>query len=102
MAQTHSIYEKSVQDRTGDGHTREVAVGCWFTSTGRSIPKLIKYRDADGSLRLLRDIQILYAEQTRSAGRLSQRYDCRTRLDGRELDFTLLYQPLTNSWHMIV
>jgi hypothetical protein len=62
---------------------------------------MVKYEDEEGCLQVLRDIQILYAQKD-VKGALYQRYDCCTRWQGREQTFTLLYHPMTNSWHMIL
>ena len=45
------------------GIQREIACECWFTSKGRTIPKLIKLMDEEGSLHIVRDIQLLTAEE---------------------------------------
>ena len=32
------------------GQRREAAVGCWFTSQGKGIPRLVRFRDEEGML----------------------------------------------------
>ena len=36
------------------GQRREAAVGCWFTSQGKGIPRLVRFRDEEGMLRTIR------------------------------------------------
>lgn len=84
------------------GHYHEAAVGCWFTSQGRGIPQLVKYKDEDSCICTLRDIAVVHAEQRRYTGILMQRYDCRTVVDGIEKEFMLLYHPDSNRWDLVL
>lgn len=83
------------------GIKQKVAVGCWFTSTGRMMPKMLKYQDAGGRIRCLEEIEILKTEEKYYAGSLVRRYDCLTRKDGREYEFMLLFYPEACFWRMI-
>ena len=83
------------------GHWQKVAVDCWFTSTGRVIPRLVKYEDDDGCIQVLRDIHIISQEQKKYAGIYCHRFDCRTIVDGRAYDFILLYHIREHTWDMI-
>ena len=40
------------------GRQLAVACGCWFTSTGRPIPRLIKFQDENGELQTIQTIQV--------------------------------------------
>lgn len=90
-----------VQERPFQGQWQKVAVGCWFTSTGKAIPKMIKYEDKDGVRHLLCDIHILKSEQRFYAGILSRRYQCSAVIDGMMKNFDLIYHPADNTWDMI-
>lgn len=94
-AETEKLYEKAIR-----GRCRKVAVGCWFTASGKAIPQLVKYEDEDGCLQMLRDIQLLYSEQKYFAGILSRKYVCSTEVEGMKREFTLIYYPETNQWNM--
>lgn len=83
------------------GIKQRVAVGCWFTSTGRMMPKLLKYQDSQGRICCLEDIRVLEMEEKYYAGSLVRRYDCLTRKEGREYEFLLLFYPEVCSWQMI-
>ena len=41
------------------GIQREIACECWFTSSGKSIPKLIKVMDEDGMLHTIQTVEHL-------------------------------------------
>lgn len=50
------------------GIQREIACECWFTSSGRSIPKIIKVMDDDGLLHTIRDIELFTTEEKTYCG----------------------------------
>lgn len=83
------------------GKYQKVAVDCWFTSTGRVMPKLIKYMDEEGCLQTLRDIRIIKRDQKHYAGVYCQRFDCKVVVEGREQCFTLLFHPGESVWDMV-
>lgn len=94
--------EEQLYERDIKGHRQKVAVDCWFTSTGRTMPRLVKYEDAEGKLQALRDIRIMRQDQKNYAGIYCRRFDCKTVVDGREQDFTLLFYPKEHIWDMVL
>lgn len=94
--------EEKQQEKAVRGHYQKVAVGCWFTSTGKAIPQMIKYEDETGCRHMLKNIQVLKTEQKYYAGILSQRYDCNAVMEDRVRQFTLLYHPGENTWDMVL
>ena len=94
---TEILEEKGIQ-----GCWQKVAVDCWFTSTGRAIPRMVKYEDQDGCLQVLRDIQVIKQDQKNYAGIYCQRFDCRTQLGGRQYDFILLFHANEHTWDMVI
>lgn len=90
------------REKAVGGRYQKVAVGCWFTASGRSIPQLVKYEDETGSLHMLRDIRIMTTEKKYFGGILSQKYVCHTVVDGRQYEFILLYYPESNEWDMVL
>lgn len=84
------------------GRYQKVAVDCWFTSTGKTIPRMIKYEDCEGCVRTLREIQLLRNDKCCQAGMPVFRYDCLAAVNGREQRFTLLYHPGKNIWDMVL
>lgn len=94
---TEILEEKGIQE-----HRQKVAVDCWFTSTGRAMPRMVKYEDRDGCLQVLRNIQVIKQDQKNCAGIYCQRFDCRTVVDGRECDFILVFHAKEHRWDMVI
>lgn len=94
--------EEKRQDRAVRGRYQKVAVGCWFTATGRSIPQKLKFEDEEGVRHVVDNIQVIKSDQKHYAGILAQRYDCRAVIHGICRDFILLYHPGENTWDMVL
>lgn len=92
---------KTMQERAAIGQNKKVAVGCWFTSEGRTIPKLIKYEDKEGCRHLIHNIQLIKTIQSTYDGLRVQRYECRIIEEGKCKDLILLFHPGKNTWDMI-
>lgn len=75
---------------------------CWFTSTGKMSPRMLKYEDAEGFRHILRDIEVVKSDKKYYAGIPLYKYDCRTVVDNCMWDFILCYHPETNIWNMIL
>lgn len=90
-----------LEERGIRGRRQKVAVDCWFTSTGRVIPRMVKYEDEEGCLQVLRDIRITGQEQKKYAGIYCQRFDCETAVEGRKYEFTLLFHCREHTWDMV-
>lgn len=59
------------------GIQREIACDCWFTSRGRSIPKMIKIMDEEGMIHTINEIQILCSEEKTYSGIHTVEHVCR-------------------------
>lgn len=94
--------EEKLQERAIKGHYQKVAVGCWFTSKGKSIPKMVKYEDEDGFVHTFDHVKVLKQEKKHYAGVLLQRYDCQVVQDDLIRSIILLYHPTDNTWDMVV
>ena len=94
--------KEKLQEKEVRGRYVKVAVGCWFTSTGKAIPKMLKYEDEEGMRHLMNDIQVLKTEQKYYAGILSQKYVCSAVVDDQEQNFILLYHPGDSTWDMVL
>ena len=53
MGFTVEAGKEKKEEHAVSGKYQKVAVDCWFTSTGRVMPKLIKYMDEEGCLQTL-------------------------------------------------
>lgn len=77
-----------------------VACSVWFTSTGRIIPKLIKYQDYDDCLHTLQEFQIIYQEEKYYCGISMIEYECEY-IDSEQLyPFRLLYYIEQKEWKL--
>lgn len=61
------VKEKNVLETRKDSSKRkkriDIACFIWYTSTGRAIPKIIKYKDEKGTLRVMTNIQVIFVEE---------------------------------------
>lgn len=80
------------------GIQREIACECWFTSNGRSIPKLIKVMDEDGILHTIRNIQLLTSEEKTYSGVQTVEHLCKIFLNGRAEVVKLTYTKENCKW----
>lgn len=96
------LQEECLQERAVTGSYKKVAVGCWFTSTGRAIPQKLKYEDEDGVRHVVNNIHVLKQDKKHYAGILIQRYDCCAVIHGIEREFSLLYHPGENTWDLVI
>lgn len=96
------IEKEKRQEWAVKGNYRKVAVSCWFTASGKSMPQLVKYEDDDGCIQVLRDIRILKTEQNYYSGILSKRYYCSAVIDNVNYEFTLLYHPDEGRWDLVI
>lgn len=94
--------KEKLQEEAVKGHYMKVAVGCWFTSSGKAIPQMVKYEDESGLRHMMSDIRVLKTERKYYAGILSQKYVCSAVVDERKRDFILLYHPEENMWDMVL
>lgn len=90
-----------LQEKAVKGKYQKVAVGCWYTSSGRSIPQMIKFEDHEGCLQELRNIRVIKTEKKYYAGILMQRYECCSVAENQEYRFNLLYHPDSGIWDLV-
>ncbi len=83
------------------GIQREIACECWFTSSGRSIPQIIKIMDDEGQLYTIRDIELLTAETKTYCGIQTVEHLCRISIYGRTSIVKLIYTKESCRWTII-
>ncbi len=83
------------------GIQREIACECWFTSRGKSIPKLIKVMDEEGVLHTIRDIQLLTTEEKTYCGIQTVEHLCRINLGGRMETVKLIFTKESCKWAIV-
>lgn len=80
------------------GRQQEVACECWFTSTGKIMPLMLKLMDEDGECRIIRPIVVHSSEKKYYAGIPFIEFDCEIAADGRRLNVWLIYYQTENRW----
>lgn len=83
------------------GIQREIACECWFTSQGKSIPKLIKIMDAEGVLHTIKEIQVLASEEKTYSGIQTVEHICRINLEGRMETVKLVFTKESLKWALV-
>lgn len=89
---------KSADAGTVRGIQKEIACECWFTSTGKIIPLMIKVQDEDGEIRVIRQITIHSQEKKMYAGIPSIEYDCTLTILGQNVRARLIYYQTESRW----
>lgn len=77
-----------------------IACGAWFTSTGNTMPKMIKYQDEEGMIHLISNIRVERQEKKYYCGIPIQEYRCSTWYGEREYRFRLYYYMETGCWKL--
>ena len=80
------------------GEQRKAACECWFTSTGRVMPLMLKVQDENGEIQTIREITVHSQEKKMYAGTPSIEYDCTLALHGRRIRAWLIYYQSENRW----
>ena len=75
-----------------------VACGVWFTSTGRTLPKLIKFESDEGVLQTLSDFHILYECDKNFCGIPTIEYHCQYTNNNKTFPFLLLFYIEEKKW----
>lgn len=80
------------------GTQKKIACECWFTSTGKIMPLMVKIEDEDGQVRTIREIKVHSQEKKMYAGIPSMEYDCTLFIGKREIRARLIYYQTENQW----
>lgn len=81
------------------GKPLPVACECWFTSSGKMIPLMLKVRNEDdGEIITIRNIQVNYYERKNYAGVPTDEFDCRISLLGQKFDVKLVHYLTDSKW----
>ena len=83
------------------GIQREIGCECWFTSKGKSIPKIIKVMDEEGMLHTIREIQVLTTEEKTFCGIQTVEHLCRINLGGRMETVKLVFTKEDCKWAIV-
>ena len=80
------------------GMQKRIGCQCWFTSTGKVMPLMLKLRDEEGEIQTVRDITVHSQEKKKYAGIPSIEYDCTLALHGKKIRVWLIYYQSENRW----
>ena len=80
------------------GTQKRIGCQCWFTSTGRIMPLMLKIQDENGEIQTIREITVHSQEKKRYAGVPAMEYDCTRVLHGQSIRVWLIYYQAENRW----
>ena len=80
------------------GTQKRIGCQCWFTSTGRIMPLMLKIQDENGEIQTIREITVHSQEKKRYAGVPAMEYDCILVLHGQSIRVWLIYYQAENRW----
>lgn len=83
---------------TVKGIQKEIACQCWFTSSGKIIPLMLKVKDEDGEIRVIRQIEVHSREQKMYAGIPSIEFDCTLTVLEQTISARLIYYQTESRW----
>jgi len=78
-----------------------IACSVWFTSTGIVMPKMIKYKAADDTIQVIKNIRVLSMEKKNYCGIPALEYSCRAVDENKVIFFKLLFQQEECKWKII-
>lgn len=86
--------------RKNNKKQKPIACDCWFTSTGKTMPRKIKFEDEEGVIQTIENIEIRYTEKCSYSGIISFEYLCSIPVQGFRIEVKLLYYPERSQWMM--
>ena len=76
----------------------QIACGVWFTSTGRTIPQMVKYQDGEGLIHRITHIQVQTQAEKYYCCIPLREFCCSTIVENQEYESRLYYYPQTHCW----
>lgn len=83
------------------GIQREIACDCWFTSKGKTMPRIIKVMDEEGMVHTIDEIEVLYSEEKTYAGIETVEHLCRISFCNRCEIVKLIYTKENCRWVIV-
>ena len=85
------------------GSYTDVACECWFTSGGRVMPLMLKVKTEDGTVKIIRKINVISSEVKNFCGIPAVEYICEPELEERILkNARLIFYPSDCRWTLVV
>lgn len=79
-----------------------VAVYCWFTSTGDTIPKMIKFQDPDGIIQTVTTFRIITKEKKYYCGSPSIEHLLKLEYNNRSISAKLIFELRNSTWKLVI
>ncbi|MCQ2505707.1 MAG: hypothetical protein MJ113_00840 [Lachnospiraceae bacterium] len=86
---------------TLNGIQKEIACECWFTSKGRTKPRLIKILDEQGMIHIIEKIEVIFSEEKNYSGIPTVEHVCKIYYGNLECFVKLIYAKDTCKWTII-
>lgn len=83
------------------GIQREIACECWFTSQGKSIPKMIKIMDDSGQIYTVRNVRVLMSEEKNYSGIPRVEHLCQIEWKQRREVVKLVFTKENCKWTLV-
>lgn len=84
------------------GKKFKAACDCWFTSEGKTSPRLIKFKGEDGAIQTVTEIRLITCEKKNYAGIPTKEYICEAIIGGIMQEIKLIRFILDDKWIMII
>ena len=83
------------------GKQESVACSVWFTSTGRIMPKLMKYKEQNGEIITVYQIHVISARKKNYCGIPAYEFECDALVEKKLKKFRLHYYIERQEWKVI-
>lgn len=80
------------------GKQKQIACECWFTSTGKLMPLMLKVKDENGEIQVIREITVHSQEKKMYAGIPSIEFDCTLNFANKSMRVWMIYYQTENRW----
>lgn len=80
------------------GEKMDIAVDCWFTSKGNTIPRMFKYQDSEGQVHSVSEIRVLSQEEKRYCGMPTMEYCCEIQQEQIRKEVKLIFLVEEHRW----
>lgn len=83
------------------GKQETIACDCWFTSSGSTLPRFIKYQDYSGEIHSIGNIHVYKVSKKRYCGITVMEYVCSALENDHIYEFKLLFHLEACKWKII-
>lgn len=83
------------------GVQKEIACKCWFTSTGTTIPLMIKIMDDEGQIYSIQVLQVISSDEKRFCGIETVEHVCKILVNEQEKIVKLVFNKSSCTWKIV-